>query len=125
MSLEVTRPNTLANMSTMEEQASPPKRRRSRAFALGARSALDLAGTGLLSSSLFPLPRWETVDAEAAIAGDLARVMSRFGMSAQCGGEALANGEDINRLPPGCTDGVVPRRLPLRHVTATHSTIRR
>lgn len=105
-------------MLTMSKKISYP-------FAVGARSALDLSGTTVIYDGIFPPPRWRTVDPEGAIAGDLGRVMARFGSSAKCSSEALIAGEDVDHLPAGCTDGTVPRRLPLRHVTATHATTRR
>jgi len=115
-----------ANMrGLMTESAPLSKARQYLVRARGAQSAVDLTGLRILRDGLFPPPAWTRTDPAGAIAGDLARVLARFGMSAKCGGEALASGEDINHLPPGCTDGAVPRRLPLRHVTATHSTIQR
>jgi|GEM_PF-5589921 hypothetical protein len=96
-----------------------------RAYTVGARSAFDIFGIATRRDDLFPPPRWRTMDAEATIAYDLARVMARFGLSARCGRDAVVARQDIDQLPTGCTDGAVPRRLPLRHVTATHTAIRR
>ena len=95
------------------------------ARAIGARSSFDISGMAVRRDSLFPAPRWRTLDAEATVAYDLARVMVRFGLSAKCGADALAAGQEIAALPAGCTNGAVPRRLPLRHVTATHAAVRR
>jgi hypothetical protein len=109
----------------MTDSAPSFKARQYLACARGVQSAVDLTGLHILRDGLFRPPAWTRTDPAGAIAQDMGRVMARFGMSAKCGREALANGQDINRLPLGCTDGAVPRRLPLRHVTATHSTIRR
>jgi hypothetical protein len=98
---------------------------KSHAYAVGARSAIDISGMATLHDGLCHASRWHTMDAEATIAYDLARVMARFGLSARCGRDAVVAGQDIDQLPAGCTDGTVPRRLPLRHVTATHTSIRR
>jgi len=94
------------------------------AYAVGARSAFDIAGTSTLCGALFSAPRRRTADADAAIANDFGLVMARFGLSAKCARNAIASGQDIDRLPVGCTDGELPRRLPLRHVTARHTTVR-
>ncbi len=103
---------------------TPMDHRKAYLFAIGARSALDITGTATRRDCLFPAALWQTMDAEAVVAYDVARTMARFGLSARCGQDAVTAGRDIDELPAGCSDGALPRRLPLRHVTATHATIR-
>jgi hypothetical protein len=95
------------------------------AVARGARSAFDVSGLGLLRDGLFPAPAWTTLDPWRAVARDMARVIDRFGRGAACARRALLAGDDIDRLPAGCVQGVEPYRLPLRHVTATHASVGR
>jgi len=95
------------------------------AYAVGARSAIDISGMATLRDGPFAEHRWNTMDAESTIAYGFARVLARFGLSAKCSRDAVAAGQNIDALPAGCTNGALPRKLPLRHVTATHTAIRR
>lgn len=95
------------------------------AFLIGAGSTVDLSGSTVMREGPFDAPLWQRMDDEAIVGSSLARVMARFGDAARCGRDALISGEDLDTLAAGCTDGALPRRLPLRHVTTTHAAIRR
>jgi hypothetical protein len=100
-------------------------RSKAHAYAVGSRSAVDISGMTTLIKGPFADRCWDNMDAESTVAYGFGRVMALFGLSARCGRDAIATRQDIDALPEGCTNGAVPRKLPLRHVTATHTAIRR
>ncbi len=73
-----------------------------------------------LRDGLFPRPLAENLNASEAVAHDWGRAMTCFYRSYLCGRDAVIAEQDIEQLPAGCADGA-PRKLPLRHVTETHT----
>ena len=80
------------------------KPRRRLVFALGARSAFDISGLGMLRAGLFDAGDDSWADPSDAVARDMARVMHTFRRSVQCGARALADGTSIDELEPGCSE---------------------